>query len=274
MTMPVSLSKNNSCIVSEKTLSEEVQSRDGLRMDAAAEARAVAEFVNRVRSRTAARDLLISRYFQKPEFQQERPAKGQAYNVCVVGDRTPLKLQAYNACAGRRECGSPCNPSTCDFWPHCSHQQHRPTEKGEKVDFSYRKSGSQHRGGSPRSHSPHNRISPQNANGSPQEQAGWVRCSPECDSKISDPRRLAPPDSRLRSGASTPVSSSRTTLECQRRVGTPDVGNQVPKNAQSNWDHLRSMSLPKSFLNHGQERQPHNRLAFFLEILYACLFAR
>lgn len=224
----------------------------------------------------------MSRYLQRPEPKPERPTKGQSYNVCVVGDvktERASKSQTYSVCLvnGRTVrdhtgvaggCGSPCNPSTCDFWPHCSHRQNvsldtQSKSKFENVDIdgyvSVRRSGSQHRGKSPRSQSPHSGVSPQNrsphANVSPQEQPPR---SPDREPVLPpmDPWRLAPGEGRLRSGASTPVSSARSppTQERLRRSGTPE---SVPLAAapsgtapQKNWDHLRSLSLPKSFLSH------------------------
>lgn len=261
--------------MSEKTLSEDTRNRIGLRPEAAAEARAVAEFVSRVRSRTAARELLLSRYLQKPEAKSERSTKGQTYNVCVVGDMPAErnKPQAFNVCLvnGRSirdhpGCGSPCNPSTCDFWPHCSHRQISETKaksKFENVDIdgyvSVRRSNN--RGESPRSRSPHMGTSPQNrsphTNASPQDPPNRTARSPDRETALApnDPWKLAPGEARMRSGASTPVSSGRSppTVDRLRRGGNSDANrcaNGSTSNATHGWDHLRSMSLPKSFLSH------------------------
>lgn len=220
-----------------------------------------------MRSRTAARDLLLSRYLQKPEAKPDRATKGQAYNVCVVGEKQ--KPQAYNVCLvnGRSirdhtgGCGSPCNPSTCDFWPHCSHRQSpesKAKSKFENVDIdgyvSVRRSNN--RGESPRSRSPHTGTSPQNrsphANASPQDPTIRSARSPDREtSSLNDPWKLNPGEARMRSGASTPVSSGRSppTVDRLRKGGNTDA-SRVANGSTSGWDHLRSMSLPKSFLSH------------------------
>lgn len=69
----------------------------------------VTEFLYGARSREAARALLAQRHLEQ---QRSRP------KVLQRGSTAPAASAGVNAHYGP----NPCNPSTCDFWPHCAHR--------------------------------------------------------------------------------------------------------------------------------------------------------
>ncbi|XP_049771952.1 LOW QUALITY PROTEIN: uncharacterized protein LOC126152249 [Schistocerca cancellata] len=117
----------------------------------AEEARAVTEYLYGTRSRAAARALLAQRYHSSD--QSEEPARrkdnGRPFNVFVVRKSNPhnhhdgshlhhhqqvpapppqyvqrprRSLQRGVTTPTSAADANPCNPDTCDFWPHCAHR--------------------------------------------------------------------------------------------------------------------------------------------------------
>lgn len=109
-----------------------------LRREAEVEARLVADYLGSARSREAARELLRHRYLDL----REEPGSGlrpepTGYNVVLVGTGRRLARGSSSPCQP-----NPCNPTTCDFWPHCAHrdvypQRHPPAAGGLKPSQSY-----------------------------------------------------------------------------------------------------------------------------------------
>ncbi|KAJ9585693.1 hypothetical protein L9F63_002483, partial [Diploptera punctata] len=126
-------------IQQRKVQSEESRFEDGLRWED--EARAVTDYLHGTRSRAAARALLQARYHaehelerrgskeQEPAFniffvsrnknkQQQQQQLQQRQRVLQRGATTPTTAAGHVLCMEM----NPCNPDTCDFWPHCAHR--------------------------------------------------------------------------------------------------------------------------------------------------------
>ncbi|XP_049800167.1 uncharacterized protein LOC126235490 [Schistocerca nitens] len=117
----------------------------------AEEARAVTEYLYGTRSRAAARALLAQRYHSsdQPEEPARRKDNGRPFNVFVVRKTNPhnhhdgshlhhhqqvpapppqyvqrprRSLQRGVTTPTSAADANPCNPDTCDFWPHCAHR--------------------------------------------------------------------------------------------------------------------------------------------------------
>lgn len=121
-------------IFAGKAQSEESRYEDGLRWED--EARAVTDYLHGTRSRAAARALLQARYHAEQEQERRSKEPDPGFNIFFVsrnkgkqqqsqqrqrvlqrGVTTPSTVVANVFCPDI----NPCNPDTCDFWPHCAH---------------------------------------------------------------------------------------------------------------------------------------------------------
>lgn len=102
-----------------------------LRREAEEEARIVTEYLYGTRSREAARALLMQRCCEKLEDPPPRiPVPTETtYSVYLVPSSSQPRLLKRGltspSLSGDRNdynCLNPCNPTTCEFWPHCSHR--------------------------------------------------------------------------------------------------------------------------------------------------------
>ncbi|KAG8262858.1 hypothetical protein J6590_045056 [Homalodisca vitripennis] len=103
--------------------------------EAEEEARVVTEFLYGARSREAARALIMQRCLEQ---RSPEPASvpgvfsnrgripssvAQRPKVLQRGVTTPsLGSKSSSPVGNNQFCTNPCNPSTCDFWPHCAHR--------------------------------------------------------------------------------------------------------------------------------------------------------
>lgn len=120
----------NVCSVAGKAQSEEARYEDWDAVEE--EARAVTEYLYGTRSRAAARALLAHRYHEQADpvaGQLPQPqAQPQPFNVYLVrksrtGRQRPLQRGVTTPTSTTFSPESnPCNPNTCDFWPHCAHR--------------------------------------------------------------------------------------------------------------------------------------------------------
>ncbi|XP_026681638.1 uncharacterized protein LOC103511644 [Diaphorina citri] len=106
-----------------------MSSDDKLRREAEEEARIVTEYLYGTRSREAARALLMQRCCEKLEDPPPRiPVPTEtSYSVYLVPSSSQPRLLKRGLTSpslgcSDRDCLNPCNPTTCDFWPHCSHR--------------------------------------------------------------------------------------------------------------------------------------------------------
>lgn len=124
--------------------SEEVREREReeeMRREAEEEARIVTDFLYGVRSREAARALLMQRCLERSTTPPEPPGGFSVFFVNNMrnnnsrgsssqrprglqrGATTPSMGSKSTSPVGNNVyCPNPCNPTTCDFWPHCAHR--------------------------------------------------------------------------------------------------------------------------------------------------------
>lgn len=95
-----------------------------LRREAEEEARIVTEYLYGTRSREAARALLMQRCCEKLEEAPPRiPVPSEStYSVYLVPSSSQPRLLKLGCDRNDYNCLTPCNPTTCEFWPHCSHR--------------------------------------------------------------------------------------------------------------------------------------------------------
>ncbi|KAL1464598.1 hypothetical protein WDU94_004228 [Cyamophila willieti] len=110
-----------------------MNAEDKMRREAEEEARIVTEYLYGTRSREAARALLMQRCCEKLEEAPPRlPVPTEtSYSVYLVPSSSQPRLLKRGLTSPSLGCDrsdygctglNPCNPTTCDFWPHCSHR--------------------------------------------------------------------------------------------------------------------------------------------------------
>lgn len=127
-----------------QSLKSQTLDGEGLDENMLREAEVVTEFLYGSRSKAAAQALFMHNKYNnssRDEGVKGKPPINNGYNIYVVGNKprdrqkvlqrgstSPNLPSTRNTFASGQEAKNPCNPETCDFWPHCAHRGGVPNQ--------------------------------------------------------------------------------------------------------------------------------------------------